>query len=479
VGTGLARITISTPQRRLDVALPDRVPVAELLPELLRHAGDSGHAGDTGHAGGGNEHAGWVLRRADGVGLSPTRGLAAQGIVDGQVLHLAPLHLTWPQPDEDDPAEALAAGARRHGPQWSTGTTRVALLALAALLMAGGLAAALLHTSTLSPLVPATVAAAAGVAGVLATRARQPAAGLVGTVAGLAYAFAAGASWAPGGEAVAAGAGALLVASLAGAGAVAAGGTGNVEGRSGVGQGRHVYVAGATAGLLGMPAALAGGVWGAAEAAAVLACVLVYGAGALPVLAIRLGGFPLPPIGGGGTSPEVPGREVVYASVARIDDLLTGALTGWAALAAAAIGVLLISGGWSGQLLAAVVAAVLVLRARLYVAIRHRLPLLAGGLAGGGLLAATWLVTAPAPAVPVAIVAVAAVAGVVALAATTADRRDPRSRRPESPPPRLSPRAARLADAADTLAVVAVLPLAAAVLDLYTAARDLLAPVTG
>ena len=32
--TGLARVTINSPQRRVDVALPDGVPLAELLPEL-------------------------------------------------------------------------------------------------------------------------------------------------------------------------------------------------------------------------------------------------------------------------------------------------------------------------------------------------------------------------------------------------------------------------------------------------------------
>src|SRR5262245_38651950 len=36
----LARVTVATALRRLDVALPEHLPVAELLPELLRHAGE-------------------------------------------------------------------------------------------------------------------------------------------------------------------------------------------------------------------------------------------------------------------------------------------------------------------------------------------------------------------------------------------------------------------------------------------------------
>ncbi|MFD0787013.1 EsaB/YukD family protein, partial [Micromonospora azadirachtae] len=63
MSTGLARVTISAPRRRLDVALPEQVPLAELLPEMLRHAG-------VGLADDGERHEGWVLRRTDGVALS-------------------------------------------------------------------------------------------------------------------------------------------------------------------------------------------------------------------------------------------------------------------------------------------------------------------------------------------------------------------------------------------------------------------------
>ena len=40
MSAGLARVTINAPQRRVDVALPEHVPLAELLPEVLRHAGE-------------------------------------------------------------------------------------------------------------------------------------------------------------------------------------------------------------------------------------------------------------------------------------------------------------------------------------------------------------------------------------------------------------------------------------------------------
>src|SRR2546425_907923 len=80
--TGLARVTVSAPQRRLDVALPEHAPLAELLPELLRHAGiglpDAGQA-----------HGGWGLRRGARRGPGGPAGggppVAARGYGDGVV----------------------------------------------------------------------------------------------------------------------------------------------------------------------------------------------------------------------------------------------------------------------------------------------------------------------------------------------------------------------------------------------------------
>ena len=60
--TGLARITVTVAGRRLDLAVPDDVPLAELLPELVRQADPA--AADLGAA-----HGGWVLRRLDGEAL--------------------------------------------------------------------------------------------------------------------------------------------------------------------------------------------------------------------------------------------------------------------------------------------------------------------------------------------------------------------------------------------------------------------------
>ena len=62
--------------------------VAELLPHLLRHAGE-------GVADEGEQHGGWALRRTTGALLEPSRNLAAQGVRDGELscTHMGTLSL--------------------------------------------------------------------------------------------------------------------------------------------------------------------------------------------------------------------------------------------------------------------------------------------------------------------------------------------------------------------------------------------------
>ncbi|MGN9910697.1 type VII secretion integral membrane protein EccD [Phytohabitans sp. LJ34] len=434
---GLARVTISTPRRRLDVALPEQVPVAELLPEVLRHAGD-GLADD------GERHGGWILRRADGAALSAGQALLPQGVRDGELLFLLPARVRWAEPAYDDVVEAIADGARRRGASWSPGATRVAGLAAAGAPLALGLAAAVRATPPWH-LVPAVVAALLLVAGAVVARARRD--GLTGAaLAGYAlpYAFAAGALLAGSGRPAQAlaGSAALLVASLLGAAGVAAH--------------LRVFVAGGTAGLLGGLSALAalGGLT-PHGAAAVLLAVLACGVGALPLLAIRLGRLPLPPVTSPVTSPPDPAGVEVAAE--RTEEILTGLLAGLAVLAVAASAVLVTTGGLAGRLLVGVAAAGLLLRARLFAAVHHRVPLVAAGLGGAVAAGAALLATGDEP----MLLAVAAGGTLAALAAAAYAHRPP------------SPYLGRAADVLDTALVVCVVPVACAVLDLYAAVRDL------
>ena len=241
---GLARVTINAPHRRVDVALPEHLPLAELLPEVLRHAGE-GLADD------GEKHAGWVLRRTDGVALATTQGLFPQGVRDGAVLHLVPAHDDWPELEYDDVVEAIAAGARRRGGVWLPRSTRTASLAAAGVLLALGLGAVL----AAGPTWPAAAFAGLGVLAPL--------------------------SWLGDSELLAGSVALLLVAALGGVGVAGS---------------LRLFTAGAVVGLFGALTALTGMVASAAGAAAALVSVLVCGLGALPLLAIRFGRMPTPPV---------------------------------------------------------------------------------------------------------------------------------------------------------------------------------------
>ncbi|MFE9201054.1 type VII secretion integral membrane protein EccD [Micromonospora sp. NPDC007230] len=464
--SGLVRVTISAPQRRVDVALPEQVPLAELLPEVLRHAGE-GLADD------GERHGGWVLRRTDGAVLATAQALLPQGVRDGEVLHLVPARAEWPELEYDDVVEAIAVGARRRGAAWSPAATRAATLAGAGVPLAVGLLAVLAagpeHRSGWP--VATAVALLLVLAATAASRAYgdAPTGATLGGYA-LPYAAAAGALAVGSGDPVGpfgplrwVGAPELLAGSVA---LLLVSGLGLL----GVASRSRVVVAGATTGAGGVLAALGGFLLDPAGAAAVLFCGLVFALGGLPLLAIRLGKLPLPPITLPVTAPagapdgvrDLPDQGRVHAAVARTEEMLTGMLLGHAVLAVAATVVLATAGGLAGRLLAAAGCAVLLLRSRLFVAVRHRVPAVAAGLAGYALLGAVLADRAG----PTGRLALAVGGLALALVAVAAGARY--AQRP------VSPYLGRLADLTDTALVVSLVPVACAVLDLYDRARGLL-----
>jgi type VII secretion integral membrane protein EccD len=472
MSVGLARVTISAPQRRVDVALPEHVPLAELLPEVLRHAGE-GLADD------GEKHGGWLLRRTDGVALTTAQGLFPQGVRDGEVLHLVPAHEQWPELEYDDVVEAIAAGARRRGTVWTPGATRAATLIGAGVLLALGLVAVLGGGPGWagSAYVGLVVGVLLALAGVTASRAYgDRAAGVALGAAAMPYAFAGGAlvvsyssddrngvfaplPWLGGPELLAGSVALLLVAALGGVGVV---GT------------QRIFTAGGMVGLLGAVAALIGFLTSAAGAAAALLAILVCGIGALPLLALRFGKMPTPPVtlptgtdategfttgrpGALDSARERPDRVTVFAAVARTEELLTGMLIGHAVLAVGAFVVLATSSGWSARVLVGVSAAAMLLRSRLFVTVRQRVPLIVAGLAGVGALGVSLLRSAGPPMVLAVLLIGLVLAVITIVAGTTWSRRPP------------SPYLARAADQLDTLVVVSVIPVACAVVGLYSA----------
>jgi hypothetical protein len=147
--------------------------------------------------------------------------------------------------------------------------------------------------------------------------------------------------------------------------------------------------------------------------------------------------------------------------VSRTEEMLAGMLLGHAVLAAGAFAVLATSGTRSSRILIGVSAASLLLRSRLFVTLRQRVPLICGGLSG--VVALGWDVLAEAS--TTVVLAVTAAGVLLALATVAAGATY--SRRPPSP------YLGRAADLLDTLVVVSVIPVACAVVGLYSAVGDI------
>jgi EccD-like transmembrane domain len=147
--------------------------------------------------------------------------------------------------------------------------------------------------------------------------------------------------------------------------------------------------------------------------------------------------------------------------VARTEQLLTGMLIGHAVLCVAAAAVLVIAGGLAGRILVAVAAAALLLRSRLFVTTRQRIPLLLGGFGGFAALGAGIVWHADTGALLGVVVLGVVAALLVVVAGATYSQRPP------------SPYLGRTADLLDTVIVISVVPVACAVLGLYEQVRGI------
>ncbi|MGW2720328.1 type VII secretion integral membrane protein EccD [Streptomyces sp. NPDC001492] len=108
--TGFRRIIVAAPDSRIDVALPDDIPLAHLYPEILRLSGQSPAPGAP---------VGYHLVRRDGTVLDEARSLAAQRIVDGEFLLLRPFAESLPPAVFDDVSHATASAVTRDRALWN------------------------------------------------------------------------------------------------------------------------------------------------------------------------------------------------------------------------------------------------------------------------------------------------------------------------------------------------------------------------
>ncbi|MEE1785540.1 type VII secretion integral membrane protein EccD [Streptomyces sp. SP17BM10] len=472
VATGFARVTVVTPDRRIDVALPEDLPLADLYPDVLRLARATQPDGVP---------TGFHLVRRDGTVLDGGLSLAAQQVRDGDLLALRPFAESLPPAVYDDVADAIAGAVSADHRFWSPELTRAFGLTGATVLLALlGLALWSAGPHHDAHGLPGVLA---GVTAVVLTAL----AGVRARVYGDAPA------------AVALGLGALPHALIAGTGLLAAA-------RPGEGPGRLQFLAGCVAvlvtavllaGLLPERDAVfvAAALAAAAGALAAFAAVLLPGTpayriaavtgvaavaaiGFLPGLAARGARLPVGYAAPGQTRGEADGEHraetVPYERIARQarrgHEVLVGLVGGCAAVVAGACALLGFTDAVFPELLALALGLAVMLRARLFRYTAQVLALTSAGLLGLALLIAGLSLharqfaqdAAPADADLRTLWLTAAVAlGAAALTAVALVV------------PRLgvSPFWGRVLDLVDGLALLSLVPLALAVLDVYRLVR--------
>ena len=294
--TGLCHLTVRAPARTIDLAVPSDVPVADLLPTVLRYAGEE--AEETGL-----EHDGWILQRLGGRPLDEEATLASLELTDGEALHLRPRTEALPEVRLDDLVDGIAAVTRDRLHGWSPEAARRLLRGLVAVAVLAGLVLLAL------PGTPASLRAATAVgAGLLllagaasASRAvDDPATGVVlGLLASPALALA---GWlVPGGELSGPQAHQVLGARLLGAAAAWAGGA--VLALAASAARTPLFLASA---LVAFATAVGGVLMTVfdvrvAAAAGVIAALTVLLGGLVPSLSFKFAGMRMPPLP---TNPE-------------------------------------------------------------------------------------------------------------------------------------------------------------------------------
>jgi type VII secretion integral membrane protein EccD len=449
--TVFSRVTVVAPRTRIDLALPSDVAVANLLPMLLKMAGESSPDG-------GSRHGGWCLAKLGGEAIDPDRPLSSLGVVDGDLLQLRHRSDNPPPPLFDDVVEAIAVAAPDSYRPWTERTARTLGMIAAGLALLASAVALLRAGAVAGPGLQLGVAVLAGAAAVVtliagAVIARvygEASAGVVVAAGSLPMGFVSGLYLVPGGmhpeNLLLA---CTLVLVLAAASIMV------------LGAGITPFIASVTAAALGALAFLLASLFDrpAAGIGAGAAAVALGSISALPRLTIHLSRLPVPQVPSSAKDLQGDSGFPDYTAIERRTGLaheyLTGMIMGSGAVAAIGA-VLAAAGGASGIVLGAVVAAVLLLRARSYANRNQAIALLVSGMVAVAGLMAGLLVTADRPGLLLVgfggllvLATLALVAGVVL------------------PRRRFSPVLRRSVDVAEAVLIAAVLPLALGVLDLY------------
>jgi type VII secretion integral membrane protein EccD len=459
---GLCRLTVRTPHKSIDLAVPADIPVADLLPALLVYGGDD-------LAESGIDHGGWTLQRLGGEPLDEESTLEALGLRDGETLHLRPRAETLPEVRLDDLVDGIATTMRDRPYGWSPTTSRRVLLGCAIAPLVAVLVILALPGTSAAALTRAAVCAGVGLLLLAGAGSASRAVGDAGAGAALGFMVApylALAGWlVPGGELSGDRLPEVLGARLLAASAAAAGGA--VLAVAAVAAFASLFLGvavTAAAGALAAAVMLAAGL-APQHAAAVLALAAVVFGAFVPSLSFRLSGLRMPPLPTNaqqlqeGIEPHSPGDVAERAVLA--DGWMTGLYGAAGVVCAAAVTGMAREIDLSQTITIAVLSALLLLHARGLGNTLQRLMLVAPGLWGGALLVRAHVLDSGPDSRLLLVAALLAVAAGAAIAAWTVPGR------------RLVPYWGRAAELLQSATAIALLPLVLWVLGVYGALRAL------
>lgn len=122
---GQVRVSVLGGRTQLDVALPLDVPVASLVPELVKLVRSRHVDAPADSPWAATRHAFWVLSRLDPVvSLRPSETLRAAGVIDGELLHLTPGKALAAPTLYDDVVDAAARLNKAAHAGWNAAAAR-------------------------------------------------------------------------------------------------------------------------------------------------------------------------------------------------------------------------------------------------------------------------------------------------------------------------------------------------------------------
>jgi type VII secretion integral membrane protein EccD len=460
--TVFSRVTVVAPRTRIDVALPADVAVADLLPMLLDMAREATPDG-------GVRHGGWCLAKLGDNPLDPARTLASLGVVDGELLQLRRRNENPPPPLYDDVVDAIAESDPDSFRPWTKETAQkfghlagaLALIAAAVALFLSGPITVGDKGSGLAAAITAGVAAIAALAtGATIARAYRAASTgvLIAACGSLPMAFVAGFHAVPG---VGFNPKMLLASALM---MIFAWG-----GILLIGQGITVFIAAATSGTIVALAFLVATFVDhpLAGVAAATGAVALAALSMLPRLTLQLAKIPPPVVP---TNAEdlkedtgFPEFAVIERRTAVAHEYLTGMIIGTGVVAALAAIVAASANTVWGPIYGVVVAIVLMMRGRAYANGAQAVALLSTGMFASAGILLGWLISADEFNRIVFVFGTLLILGAGALVLGVV-----------FPGQRFSPPLRRTVDIIEAVLIAAVVPVALAVMDLYSVFRGLI-----